>query len=66
MSIVSKGNVSLEYNGYKTDVWVRQKNGVPEENELLEQPKTEVGPIWALEENKTCDRGRNRGKLFTR
>ena len=36
---------------YKTNVWVRQKIGVPEENGLLEQlKKTEVGQTWALYE----------------
>ena len=43
----------ISWTEYKTNVWVRQKIGVPEQNGLLEQlNKTEVGQIWALEEKK--------------
>ena len=43
----------ISWTEYKTNVWVRQKIGVPEQNGLLEQlKKTEVGQIWALEEKK--------------
>ena len=43
----------ISWTECKTNVWVRQKIGVPEQNGLLEQlEKSEVGQIWALEENK--------------
>ena len=43
----------ISWTEYKTNVWVRQKIGVPEQNGLLEHlKKTEVGQIWALEEKK--------------
>ena len=63
--------VRISWTEYKTNVWVRQKIGVPENQwGLFEQlKKQKFGQMWAAEKKKLRnghDGGRNRGKVFPR